>query len=240
MKGIWLRIKNQSTESVDKHKKGVCAVKRLHVLGLAVFVALIVSVVAAAAAPNLEIVIPKATKAPVIDGKLNDAAWLNASIKGGKAVVDVDNNGVILSQYPRVAYLTYDDKALYVAFAIFAPDVTKLESSLPAWSHNDEIEVFLQPFKVGDHFQFGVTANGTQGGRGTGAQAAVSTAGIRWVVEMAIPWDSVGGKAPKAGDKWGLNLCGRQIAVGDQWLAWNCTFGGFHNPAAFGTAIFGE
>jgi hypothetical protein len=215
-------------------------VKRIHVLGLVVLLSLVVSAVAGAANPDLKVVIPKASKAPVIDGKLNDGAWLNASIKGAKVVIDVDNNGVVLSQYPRIAYLTYDDKALYVAFAIFAPDAMKLETSFPAFSHNDEIEVFLQPFKTGSHLQYGVTASGATGGTGTGAEVVVSRDGIRWVVEMAIPWTSTGGKAPKAGDEWGLNLCGRQVAYGDQWLAWNCTFGGFHNPAAFGTAIFGE
>lgn len=214
--------------------------KRIHVLGLVVLLTLVASAIVGAANPGLEVVIPRAAKAPTIDGKLNDPAWLNASIKGAKVVMDVDNTGVKLSEYPRIAYLTYDDAALYIAFTIFAPDVSKLQTSLPAFSHNDEIEVFLQPFKTGAHLQFGVTASGEQGGSGTGAKAAVSRAGIRWVVEMSIPWSSVGGKAPKAGDKWGLNLCGRQVAFGDQWLAWNCTFGGFHNPAAFGTAIFGD
>jgi len=215
--------------------------KRLHVLGVVVLLSLVVSVVAGAATnPNLKVVIPKAAKAPVIDGKLNDPAWLNASIKGAKVVSDVDNTGSVLTPYPRIAYLTYDDKALYVAFTIFAPDVTKLETSFPAFSHNDEIEVFLQPFKTGSHLQYGVTASGATGGTGTGAEVVVFREGIRWVVEMAIPWTSTGGKAPQPGDEWGLNLCGRQVAFGDQWIAWNCTFGGFHNPSMFGTAIFGE
>ena len=49
---------------------------------------------------NLKVVIPKVAKAPVIDGKPNDPAWLNASIKGAKVVSDVDNTGSVLTLHP--------------------------------------------------------------------------------------------------------------------------------------------
>lgn len=193
-----------------------------------------------AAAANLEMTVPKVKKAPTIDGKLSDATWLEASIKGGKTVVDLNNTGTALSEYPRIAYICYDDTALYVAFRIFATDANKLATSGGVWS-NDEIEIFLEPNKKGLYTQWGIDAGGKIDSNDPSKKIehAIAKSGIRWDVEVAIPWKVVGA-TPKVGDKWGLNLCGHQIAMGDMWLCWNCTFGGFHNASAFGTIVFGD
>jgi len=228
---------------MSKRKENV-AVKRLRTATLVMCLVLAMGVAASAMAPNLEFVVPKVDKAPEIDGKLDDAAWLNASIKGGKTVVDLDNTGTELTEYPRIAYLCWDDEALYVAYTIFAPDVTKLETAAGSLWSNDEVELFLDPDQKGLYTQWGVDA-------GDNLQASVpgrdqvkmvaSKSGIRWVIEMAIPWDKTGASAPpKVGDKWGMNLCGHQIATGSMWLCWNCTFGGFHNASKFGVITFGE
>jgi len=207
----------------------------------ALVLGLIFALGAFAAAANLEITVPKVNRAPSIDGKLNDAAWLNASINGGKFVVDVDNNGTVISEYPRIAYIAYDDNALYVAVRVFAPDVNKLMTTAGSVFSNDEIEIFLDPAKKGVSYQWGIDAGGVQdSSHGPGPiEHAISKSGISWVIETAIPF-KVLGVTPKAGDKWGFNLCGRQIATGTQWLCWNCTFGGFQRPNAFGNIVFGK
>ena len=210
--------------------------KRFTVWALVLALTLVLGAVASAA--NLELVIPKARTAPKIDGKLNDAAWLQASIKGSKVVIDVDNTGSWIVEYQRVAYLTYDDEALYIAFVIFAPDVNKLETSQSNWWQNDEVEIFLDPNQKGIHTQFGVTASGYK--NLDTFEAAIDKSGIRWVVETAIPWSAVNATAPKVGDKWGLNLTGHQIAAGESWVAWNTTYGAFANPSRFGVVTFGE
>jgi len=212
--------------------------KRSSVLLLVLTLALAFSAMASAAAPNLELVIPKAKTSPKIDGNLSDPAWLNASINGGKVVIDVDNTGSWLVDYPRVGYMTYDDKALYVAVTIFTPDVDKLMTTASNWWSNDEIEIFLDPDRKGIHTQFGVTASGET--NSDLITAAINKKGIRWAVEVAIPWSAVNAKAPKVGDKWGINLTGHQIAAGDSWVAWNATFGAFANPSKFGVVTFGN
>lgn len=218
--------------------EGRFVVKRSTVVLLVLTLALAFSAIASAATPNLELVIPKAKAAPKIDGKLNDAAWLNASINGGKVVIDVDNTGSWIVDYPRVGYLTYDADALYVAFRIFAPDVTKLLTTDPSWWNNDEIEIFLDPNQKGLATQFGVTAGGQT--NSDAIKAAIDKSGIRWTVEVAIPWGAVNAKAPAVGDKWGLNLTGHQIAAGTSWVAWNTTYGAFNNPSKFGVVTFGN
>lgn len=199
---------------------------------------------ASAQTPNLSFTVPRVSQAPKVDGALNDATWLQASQKGGKTVVDLNHTGNALTQYPRVAYLGYDDNALYVAFVIYAPNPKALVTGNPGASNNDEVEIFLSAVP-GGYNQILVTADGTmdQNVRGSAAPVEVSHAvavgDISWIVEVAIPFKSIG-RTPKAGDKWTLNLNGRQIAAGDMWLAWNPTYGGFHNEARFGTIIFGE
>jgi len=211
------------------------------VAALSLALCLVVALGTFAAAANLEMTVPKVKKAPTIDGKLNDAAWLEASINGGKTVVDLDNNGVMLTEYPRIAYICYDDTALYIAFKIFAPDVNKLMTTAGSIWSNDEVEIFLEPNKKGAYTQWGIDAGGNidSSDPSKKIEHAITKSGICWNVEAAIPWKSVG-VTPKVGDKWGLNLCGHQIATGAVWVCWNCTFGGFHNPSAFGTIVFGN
>ncbi|HHT26057.1 MAG TPA: hypothetical protein GXZ82_02255 [Firmicutes bacterium] len=187
--------------------------------------------------PNLSVTIPKVS-APVIDGKLNDAAWLTASIAGGKYVVDASNMGDQLTQYPRVAYVGYDDNALYVAVMVFTPDVAKLVGEGPNWWTTDEVEIFVDPFHAGAPIQIGITSAGHISV--SDVDAVVSKEGIRWIVEAAIPWSAIGGIAPKPGDKWGINFCGRQMADGDMWLAYNVPFGAFRQADKMADAVFGE
>jgi len=200
---------------------------------------------AAAQTPNLEFTIPRISQAPVINGDLSDNAWVQASQRGGKTVVDLDHLGVKLTPYPRVAYLAYDDTALYLAVVAYVPDPSTLVTDLPAASNNDEIELFLAPDSSGYH-QFIVTAgsglqHNTRGSVRTDVQVeyAVQVSDIKWTVELAVPFEALGVK-PSAGDSWTFNINGRQVGPGDQWLAWNPTYGGFHNPDRFGTLIFGE
>ena len=47
----------------------------------------------------------KVKKAPAIDGKLSDAAWLEAASKGSKTVVDLDNNGIMLTESSHCLHL---------------------------------------------------------------------------------------------------------------------------------------
>ena len=193
--------------------------------------------IVSAETPNFTITIPKIS-APTIDGDLSDAAWLEASQKGGKVVVDQHHQGVAISQYPRVAYIGYDESAVYVAFVIYSPDPSKLVGDSPNWWDNDEVEIFLEPGKAGSYTQIGVTSAGAIAP--DGVKAAVKKEGIRLTIEVAIPYSVLGADAPKVGDKWGLNLNGHQVADGDMWVCWNPTYGGFHNAARFATAIFGE
>lgn len=200
-----------------------------------------VAVMASAAAALLQVTIPKIDKAPVIDGKLDDAAWLNASIKGGKFVSDVSSTGTTLIDYPRIVYAAYDAEALYVAYQMFAPDVNALKTDDTRWHYNDEVELILQPNQAGAVVQYGFVTNGVVGTNGVssdGVKNAVVKDGIRVVIEVAVPWTTIGVPAPKVGDKWGIHFSGYQTNPA-LWMSYSQATS-FLRPEMMGIAVFGE
>lgn len=158
---------------------------------------------------------PKVSKAPVIDGKLDDAAWSGGSVvlgnnnQGGKASVKIE------------AWVRWDDANLYVAFKNHRPKsslVTKVKDDGGNVWEDDENEIFIDPSVdgKGTWYQFIINAIGTrfQAARNGAAnldfakwQAKAVQYSDYWVLEMKIPFSMLGG-APKIGSKWGLNLCG--------------------------------
>jgi hypothetical protein len=204
------------------------------VLGLA-------ALAAAASAPRLVITIPKVDQAPVIDGSLDDAAWLNISIKGGKFISDVSSTGTTLVTYPRIVYAGYDANNLYVAYQMFAPDVNAFVTEDAKWFYNDEVELILQPNQAGAVSQYGFVTNGLIGSNGAsveGIKNAVAKDGIRAVIEVAVPWSAIGVASPSIGDKWGIHFSGYQTSPA-LWMSFSQA-SGFLKPELMGVAVFGE
>jgi hypothetical protein len=197
---------------------------------------------AAAAGPSLlQFTIPMVDKAPVIDGILDDAAWLDASIKGGKFISDVSSTGAALVDYPRIVYAGYDADALYVAYLMFAPDVNALKTDDAKWFYNDEVELIMQPNQTGAVVQYGFVTNGDIGTNGVsseGIKNAIVKDGVRVVIEIAVPWSTIGVAAPKVGDKWGMHFSGYQTNP-PLWMS-HSQASGFLKPELMGTAVFGE
>lgn len=214
--------------------------KLCRVVSMVLLVVLSMTACVAAADSNFRVTAAVAEKAPVLDGVLNDAVWLKASQFGGKVVVDQAHTGDSIAEYPRVAYVAYDDKALYAAFVNFSPDPQKLAvSNETSISSNDEIEMFLQFPGSSSFVQLMVDAAGRVRQPDYGLTFAIKKTEIKWVIEIAVPWEQIGA-TPKAGDIWKVNFNGHQVADGDIWVCWSPTFGGFKNPDRFGEMQFGE
>ncbi|MCK9222545.1 MAG: sugar-binding protein [Limnochordia bacterium] len=218
-------------------------------LALTILIALLgLSVTVLAMEPNLELIAAKVTEKPEIDGFLNDAAWVQASEKGAKVVMDLDSTSVKLTSYPIVTYVAYDDNALYVGYSVFVPDASKIKTDGEKAWQNDEVELFLKVPSQPDYRHICVDAGGKIGVDDSTYQEDPVFAGkidctvkvhdVRWIAELAIPFEAFG-VTPKKGDTWKIGLCGYQ-SVGDFWLTWNATYGGFHNEARFGTLVFGD
>jgi hypothetical protein len=203
-----------------------------------------------AAAPktvaSYRLLIPKLAKAPKIDGKLDDEAWVAASAKHGKVVVDLNESASGLAPCPRAAYVGYDKDALYVAFVIQSKEkLTANEKDGGEIWNDDEGEIFFQPKKGGPYGQVCVNAAGARyvevkdgeipGWKPEGVRAAAGRTGITTVIEVAIPFAA--GAAPASGTAWRMNLAGHECESGI-WLTCSPTAGSFHDPETFLDAVF--
>ncbi|MBI4025388.1 MAG: hypothetical protein HY360_10445 [Verrucomicrobia bacterium] len=205
---------------------------------------------ASAQTPVFDFTIPRISS-PRIDGDLSDLAWTEASQLGGKVVIDLDNAGYSRVARPRVAYLGYDNTALYFAFIDYSPNPAKLASNDKAFWQGDSIEIYAQWDRSNPnaYIQFGITPSGyielrpadEKPRSKTDLLVAIKKTEFCWYTEVAIPFALFEVKPPKAGDVWGLNLCGRQAAfrtssTGN--LTWCPPYGGFGAPSRFAKLRF--
>ncbi len=174
-------------------------------------------------APKL--VVPKCAKPPVMDGNIEKAEWqCTAAITG----FVLFGGGSKLDPRQVIAYITYDDTNLYLAFELpIYPKGAKLLANLSTrdvggWRGDDIVEILLDPF-AGKHrnedsyFQFMGNSKGailfdqaeTPGlglynrlewnGRWTFRNKVLPD---RWHAELSIPLKDLGINGIKDGAKW--------------------------------------
>lgn len=211
---------------------------------IAFFIVLVIFAMAtpvlAADPPILSVPAAFTAQAPVIDGVLDDSAWLTASQMGAKAIVDQDNLSTKISDFPRVVYLAYDNQSLYIGFYISTQDSNALTIDADSYWNNDEVEVALVCPEPYGYNKVTVIADGTvveESGTGQ-VRAAVSKTATSWTVEIMMPFECLWVDAPKAGDTWRIGIYGHQITDGAMWLTWNPTYGKFTNKNRFGYLVF--
>lgn len=203
------------------------------------------------------------TKAPLLDGALNDPGWTNAAV----ATLAWSSGGAGRSAHPTTVRLTYDAAALYVAFECLDDNPLQAyrkataATSADAWK-DDCVEVSIDP--AGDRInarQFITTVGGItldtaiahREGRTRwlpfdGAwRQRVQVHKDRWIAEIAIPWTDLDLKsAPAPGARMGLNLVRlKRVPATDPgrepdfaYSQWAVTFGGNTAVDQFGVLLF--
>jgi hypothetical protein len=156
----------------------------------------------------------RAASTPVVDGKLDDAAWREA--RWTEPFVDIMGAARRAPPLRTRAKIVWDDDCLYVGADLEEPDVwaTLTQPDDTVW-HDDDFEVFLDPDGDGlAYYEMEINALGTvldlflprpyrSGGRADlawnvrGLRSAVAVRGTLndpsdrdagWSVELAIPW----------------------------------------------------
>ncbi len=184
----------------------------------------------------------RADAPPVIDGEADDACWQSAPLATGFSVLA----GGFTDDKQTAFRLCWDDAAVYFLVACEEPDVGHLKTGVrdggAAWL-DDGVEIFLQPSGSGQVYQFIVTAAAAKAtGAGTAdfrrLDAAVSTGGASYTLEIAIPHDLVRTE-PETGDTWRGNVC-RNIwttaSGGNKFTSWAPLQRQFLEPESF--AVF--
>lgn len=210
-----------------------------------------------------EYTVHRASKAPVLDGELDDAAWKDAApvvLRGS-----FDGRPASLRTEAR---LTYDDQNLYVAFDVEDPDIWGTYRNRDESIYEQEVvEIFLDanadgrtynelevsPHDVIFDAYFPARRQGMDLSWDSGMKTAVKVRGTLdnpadrdegWRVEMKIPFNrlaEVPSIPPKKGERWRFNLyrlehVGRQRVEGQ---AFSPLFiGDFHALPRFGWLVF--
>lgn len=194
------------------------------------------------------------TKAPVLDGVLNDDCW-KLSDKADNFSL---NSGAGLPAKATAAYVCRDSEKLYIAYECKEDKLDKLVANSKesegenVWM-DDCVEIFIDTkhdHLTYYHFMANCVSSkdGSRKIKDSWGDAAsdedfvpkweVKTGRTQdaWIIEIAIPWATLG-ITPKATDVIGINLNRERKPVPEN-PCWTCTFGGFHKPENFGQATF--
>ncbi len=199
--------------------------------------------------PGPRVTATRTEQPPVIDGRLDEPAWRDATLVEDFRVSE-PIEGVPLRQ-PTVVRILYDDQAIYFGFTCFddpAAVVRKVLRRDASQRSDDRITVMLDTFyerRTGYVFQ--VNPNGARwdalledGGNLNIQWDAIWYAEARmtdngWVVELAIPMKSL--NFPEEGSGvWGLNLA-RAVTRQNQTARWAYPL---QNVFLFDAAHFGN
>lgn len=185
-----------------------------------------------------------------IDGALDELAWKSAS--RFEMFHDRHNK----KKGPEnIFWFCRDGDALYFAARCPIPAATKLSVENRGRDHpyawmNDGLELFLDPTGTGARYaqiiisplgdlydsRLDFSPGSAQFGNldwNPPTQVAAAQTEAEYVIEARIPFDDLL-PAPRAGDKWGVNVCRATPAV----QTWSPTFGPFHIPSRFGVMSF--
>jgi len=213
--------------------------------------------------------VKRASSAPTIDGKLDEAAWGQASAPIGLQFLWDSQTG---AKQKTAARLLWDAQALYIGFDVDDADITArfLQRDDPTY-RDDAVEIFINPDPKQEAVYYGFEMNA----RGvlydylnynsrtlfkrfdaTGVKIATVIRGTLnvpgdtdqgWTLEAAIPWanfEELSRRPPVAGAVWKANV-NRWDGVEPArrmsiWSDPQNTTSWPHVPARFGELVFVE
>ena len=190
----------------------------------------------------------RVSDAPVLDGRLDDAAWREAT----PLILRVRQDGAPRRFATEIRFV-HDREALYAGVRAAEPDPAGLvlHPDDPASVAGDDcVEIFVDPGQTGRrYFQHIVNAAGTRlsflytdAGASTGLTAAHGREEAAWTLEVKMPFRDFG-MTPAAGDRWGLDVARNRVGRGPndegEYSYWSPGRVPYGAPAKFGTLIFG-
>src|ERR1043166_6536633 len=178
------------------------------------------------------ILIPLISKAPVIDGKLDDEAWKEAAVF--KDFYQTGPGYNTEPSKPTEAYMMYDERNLYVAFKCW-DDKDKIratiakrdnvfgEDNVRMWldTYNDQRRAYVLGFNPLGIQQDGIFTEGK--GPDFTADIVMESKGViedwGWSVEVKIPFKSIRYTAGK-GKQWGFSVARNIDRFNDEFDEW--------------------
>ncbi|MFH1904579.1 MAG: sugar-binding protein [bacterium] len=193
--------------------------------------------------------IPKTNSAPVLDGNLDDTCWQEAAVLSGFVLM----GGKDLPANKTIAYLTYDDKNLYLAIRCYEKVLDPIYQRQHKFKANvkerdgrvftdDCVEIFISSSQKQGYFKLDFNSLATQSDSfkkdknwNCKWKVAASVGKDSWIGEAIIPLSEIDLK-PEMGNRFRFNICREEKALGEN-SAWSPVKTGFHEPDNFGTGI---
>lgn len=205
-----------------------------------------------------------------LDGVPDDAIWQKATKLGA-----FENMKGAAPNVPTDIQIAYDDQAFYAAWTVHEPAVDKMEAkpflaiTKGKPYYEDCVELFLGDAAEGSrkycHFIASFTnsrydgragfisdeldpAYYTEDERWQGewqSAAHIDKDKKQWIVEIAVPWSTLGFMEPKPGNLVRVNFCRerwteKQSKNEPDLTSWSPTFSGFQDHTRFGVVELGE
>lgn len=213
-----------------------------------------------ASGPRKEARAVRLDTAPVLDGRLDEAAWQAVPVFTGfqRLLTDSAASEAIPPGLQTSFQIGFDDTTLYVGVRCNEPEMARLHpyGTTGQWDaamwNNDDLELFLDP--VGDRrecYQFAIDPNGAQcdlysiEGGGTGKpysaiwQVKTCKGPDFWSAELAIPFAALYQRpAAMWSDTWVFSLARSRLGGGRQGFSYakfSPTNRGYHDLANYGT-----
>jgi len=202
------------------------------------------------AATRSVVVCPKSGEAPTVDGKLDEAVWMRALTIQDFYQLSEGGRGAPATVKTRV-YLTYDDKALYVAAVCSDAKTMELETPyhLKQVDFYNSIELFLDTnadaksyYQVVLDWKERVWSAYYQA-EGQADQSWESHAEVRvtrapdaWTLEAALPLEDFPNVKTLDSQTWGINIGRNQRTIQSEINTSWC--GVYHGPAQYQRVAF--
>ena len=194
----------------------------------------------------------KFSQAPALDGDLSDPVWARAPCATGLAVPTVEFPFVNHQTSIRVGW---DERHLFLGITCYESRMASLKADVHGRKNagtilgDDTVELFLGPWpgRPKEYYQLITNAaNAIYDGKGTDAKwngdwrLSAKKRKDRWTLEMAVPFASLGARAPVHGTIWKWNVArGRQAGGGvDGASSLAEMSSGYHVPDEFDQLLF--
>ena len=189
--------------------------------------------------------LPRLATPPILDGKLDDAAWKQAGLVDDFRVAPAEEDKEKLT---TTVFTGYDDANLYLAARCKETALERVRTVGSPLHLDDSLEFFIDRKADQHYYQIMVNPRGDyMVGLGWVAKPEIklnAKSGREkdaWVVELAVPWKNLDASAPKQGEKLGFNVVRNRFAGEEIHSNWSPLCGNLnHSPHLFGTLYVGD
>lgn len=172
----------------------------------------------------------RATKAPKIDGLLNDDAWKNAELLTNFVIFRPENGTAVKDEYQTTVKVIYDDNAVYISAEMLDPDPENIPQEFAVRDNFSQADFFLVTINPNDDgqnpFEFVVQSTGNQADSKVSNgnedfnwsavwESAAKITDKGWNVEIKLPYRAIR-FANRPVQSWGFNFHRRLERLNEQ------------------------